>query len=229
MEHLRCWIRRHDVLIPVVFGLLAFGVPLTPFATSTLGYITVALAAIIAVYLGTITILKFSEGIRYVQNEGPHHYSRSEVGIRFFLVANFYLVLLSFAAILFLFNREPKPLAKYLLAWGVSHSSGHVVVDAEVLSPYSPRYKLAVLANRRTGLVDERDDMFIQKSKLFDIRGKHLKIVVPFDDQFTKSPGIVEFTILLVPHGVEMSQFSTLRQILALGAVDISSSAIHSE
>jgi hypothetical protein len=114
----------------------------------------------------------------------------------------------------------------YLDSWGLNFpfpnaTANKMELSGSVLMPYRINYRVAGACFRYHGTADILDATGLQKSGLYDIKDEALKIEMPWDSSFidTIKRGEVETScsLLLVPNGVTMDQFSTLRQAEAIG------------
>jgi hypothetical protein len=99
-----------------------------------------------------------------------------------------------------------------------------VTIDgACVLQTVDPGYQIAVIAYHFDRRIDERDIANLQKSMPRDIVNR------PFDVMFSVSEALIRerqagakgiiFSLLAIPEGVRMDQFSTIREAEALGVL----------
>lgn len=118
-------------------------------------------------------------------------------------------------------SRQPSQAAgSSIVLWG-NHpvqQRGFLIADTSQLQDKQANYKLAfveLLASMETNFVD----IPLQKSGLFDIAQPVVPMSMPLSPEFVAhlSDESAMFVLLLVPDGVEMSQFSTLRQAKGLG------------
>jgi hypothetical protein len=86
-------------------------------------------------------------------------------------------------------------------------------------------HHVAVVAFHSFGTTDVEDVRDLQKSSLFEIRDDYIKIVFPVNDTFmaevAKGYEGTAYTALLVPNGVRMGDFQSLREAHKLGVTDI--------
>lgn len=124
--------------------------------------------------------------------------------------------------------RNPEPLAGNVITrWGmVDHKEGHpyqfvIVVSGKYLQSYREEYQLDALCLHYDGTQDYVDAPGLQKSALYEIRDVEVEMIITADEAFVKDfkSGMkgTNYIAILVPKGVSMDQFSTLRQAFALG------------
>jgi hypothetical protein len=95
-----------------------------------------------------------------------------------------------------------------------------VKVHGSDFKQYAGTYKLAGLAFHYSGEGNILDLQKLQKSALYEIENQDMEIFIPLDQDFitTMQHAIgTNYRLLLVPSGVSMDQFSTLRQAALLG------------
>ncbi len=96
------------------------------------------------------------------------------------------------------------------------------IVNTASLTNRSASYQLAVVSFINTS--GDALDTPLQKSQLYDIIGDHVTAIVPWDPAFQQQLNAgyhPTSAALLVPKGLTMAQFSTLRQAIALGVIQI--------
>jgi hypothetical protein len=121
----------------------------------------------------------------------------------------------------------------YMTIWGPNSPPGQqptigglktllAVANGRTLTSYSANYKLAAIAFHYYGMSDVDDVSTLQKSNLYDIKDQEaINILIPVTDVFREEMAHAgwgtNYGLLLVPNGVSMDQFSTIRQAKALG------------
>jgi hypothetical protein len=122
-----------------------------------------------------------------------------------------------------------------VVLWGiVDHREGQpyrvqLVVDGGRILSHNPSfqsdYRLGLLCFRTDKTKDFRDIDRLQKSALYDVGDGAVHIVVTVDDAYVeewkRGARLTYYFLFLVPKGVGMSDFSTIRQAEALGAIQI--------
>lgn len=102
---------------------------------------------------------------------------------------------------------------------------GEIKTDGDYFGNYAEDYKLAgVIFLYHPNGVDPSDQPLLNKSGLYDIRPEHETLSIPWSDEYRqelirngpRGTG-TDYALLLVPKGVEMTQFDTLHQAKALG------------
>lgn len=114
-------------------------------------------------------------------------------------------------------HREGQPYQVQLVADGgriLSHNSS-----------FQSDYRLGLVCFRTDKTKDFRDIDRLQKSALYDVGDRAVHIVVTVDDvyveEWERGARLTYYFLFLVPRGVGMSDFSTIRQAEALGAIQI--------
>ena len=84
------------------------------------------------------------------------------------------------------------------------------------------RYKIAGVCYHYEGLGDVQDVQDLQKSELHDIVEGDIIIGIKLDQKFMNTwlqerKSNTNYVLVLVPNGINMNQFSTMRQAMALG------------
>lgn len=209
--------------IAAVFYLIAFAVPMTPIAGTTLGYILLFAALLLALGISAAMIWDASAGVRYVYIEDRHTYSKYEKRIRYSLVGMFLVIALLVPTVAYLaWNRPALVKQIYMTRWARDAANAYVTIDGRLLSAYSSQFKLAAVFFKWSGNPDFIDVEGLQKSNVYEIRHEAVRIVIALDQEFLKTrPGANNFVALLIPNALRMDQFSTLRQAYALGAIEI--------
>jgi hypothetical protein len=105
-------------------------------------------------------------------------------------------------------------------------SSSQLTVNGSALGGYDPKtYKLIGVCfhHKRTG--DVIDEPNISKSGLYEIEPREIHIMIPWNDQFITElvNGVTEtnYELLVVPAIVSPDSFSTIRQVVAMGAARV--------
>jgi hypothetical protein len=116
----------------------------------------------------------------------------------------------------------------------LAHGSGEpwrvqAIVEGKCLFPYRDTHRVAVIAFHTPGDREWLDIRDLQKSALYDIRDGEIPVVFNLTDNYVNElahgwRGATNYYPLLVPKGLGMDQFSTLRQALALGAIQLQGS-----
>jgi hypothetical protein len=140
-------------------------------------------------------------------------------------VMAFFLLLSLIFAIFGYFKSTNKELSYFGTYGGLNpHERGFIgaEVRGDLLFDYRNKFKVAVVAYKWDGLIDINDAPNLQKSNLFDITNNReirikIKMNEEFVDELRKGHLMTNYSILLVPNGVTMDQFTTLRQAKALG------------
>jgi len=119
-------------------------------------------------------------------------------------------------------DQEEEPYHGYLIRWGGGGREGYlaVVADGSRLLSYAPKFKIAAVAFHWIPLRDVADVTELQKSRLFDIKNAEIEIGIQTDNKFideTKRMRGTAYVLLLVPNGITMDEFVTLRQAYLLG------------
>lgn len=96
-------------------------------------------------------------------------------------------------------------------------ANSQVIVTGYPLGKYKSKYRIAAVMIKFQGKVDFTDSIPLAKSALYHISADQTRIIIHKDDEFLKLPGGTNYVALLVPEGVEMDSFRTLRQAYALG------------
>lgn len=117
-----------------------------------------------------------------------------------------------------------EPQNRIVTSWGRNGQGCTMDVDQRVLQRFRLEYKLATACLIYDGTQDLLDDPYMQVGGLYDI-DEHLfvkKLMAGFSQNFKeeytqKRSHSVYVALLLVPKGIEPSQFATLRQARALG------------
>jgi hypothetical protein len=123
--------------------------------------------------------------------------------------------------------------------WGlVNHEEGkphqvQLFADGKRILSYNPSfqsgYRLALICFRTDGTQDYLDIERLQKSALYDIQNTGMRIILIVDEEFVEEwkQGMrgTNYFLFLVPRGVEMNQFSTIRQAQALGTIQLAGRA----
>lgn len=117
-------------------------------------------------------------------------------------------------------------------AWGMdaqfvpSRPVMQMLVNQDGLAKYRAKYRMVAVAFHYYGDGDVKDTTGLQKSGLFDIGTGQQKILIRPGDEYTqallKGDHGTFYALLLVPNGITLAQFSTLREAQRLGALDIS-------
>jgi hypothetical protein len=98
---------------------------------------------------------------------------------------------------------------------------GQVKADGRLLQKYAKKYRVSAIAFHSFPPKDPYDAGGLQKSLLYDIRNADILIPIPFDAAFRDrlKHGAIQtnYGLLLVPNGVEMSDFDTTRQAANAG------------
>jgi hypothetical protein len=127
---------------------------------------------------------------------------------------------------LFIKSEEfPKDVA---VTWGLNDAvSGQVTIDGTRLQRYQGRFRIAAVGFHYSGSPDVIDVTGLQKSAMYEIvNTAQIRIIVPFDQVFLRDWTIgsargTNYRVLLVPVGINLEQFRTLREAYALGVKDI--------
>ena len=126
--------------------------------------------------------------------------------------------------------------ADFMRSWGAFGSNGEpwpkpnaaplliVIADGRGLQPYTHSHRLGAVAFHAIPPQDYMDNHNLQKSELHDIANDdEIQILIPAGEKFVSefSAGMrgTNYSVLLVPNGVNMSDFSTLRQAVAMGVI----------
>lgn len=137
---------------------------------------------------------------------------------------------------LFGYFEWPQPASlEYMVSWGIWGSpSGNgppipaervealrVVVQGLLLQQFKSSCKIAGVAFHYSGTTDIDDAQALQKSGLYDIYKGPITIRIPLDEQFRKSLIVgtwgTNYSLLLVPNGISIDRFATLREAKKLG------------
>ena len=118
--------------------------------------------------------------------------------------------------------QDDEPVKRYITEWGRSEIPDRVMIKTRGGYFRSKRssYRLAMVCFPYYGVGDPIDTV-VYKSDLRDIVEAEIEVTAQFPRSFL-APGIevkttINYVLLLVPNGVTMDQFSTLRQAIALG------------
>jgi len=120
------------------------------------------------------------------------------------------------------------PHYQYVFEWGVAAGSNDLKLgtNGQWFSSKSSGYKLAAIAFHYRGDLDVLDTSDLQKSALYDIVPGTVMMRIKTDDafrqRFKSGARVTNYVLLLVPHGVSMEQFSTLREAIAVGVIAVS-------
>jgi hypothetical protein len=116
------------------------------------------------------------------------------------------------------------PNKKLVIGWAEEGLSCSMQIDQNFLQRFRQDYKLATACLIYDGTQDILDDPYMQVGGLYDIDENRSikKLTAGFTPNFAqlyvqKNSVGVFVALLLVPKGIEPSQFSTLRQARALG------------
>lgn len=112
-----------------------------------------------------------------------------------------------------------------ILSWGLDgNETGFLVIDGTAVMDYADNYRLAAVIFHNPGY-DELDISSLSVSTLHDIGSSSpIKITVQLSDRYKQEARTMvgtDFAALLVPKTVMPTQFSTLRQARAMGAIVI--------
>jgi hypothetical protein len=128
-------------------------------------------------------------------------------------------------------EQTPVPVFNYIITWGpgqiasypgppvtatFEHIAGHL------LFRYRSRYKLVGVCFHANTIASDVRDRVLQKSVAYDIVDEPEALRIDLDEGFQKEELSVRgtsYALLLVPKNVSPSQFSTIRQAEAMGAV----------
>jgi len=95
--------------------------------------------------------------------------------------------------------------------------------DGDRLVPYKTKYRVSAIAYHDYGLVDPTEIRNLSKSSLYEISTGEIYMSFKINEQFREEARQgargTSYRILLVPHGVTMDQFDTLKQAKALGVL----------
>jgi hypothetical protein len=216
------WGTRHKVAIGIIAWLLAFGVPMTPWGNSFVGYGLIAAALLTALALLTVTIWRFSAGIRYQTISSGHSYSKHEKWIRYSLVGMFsFLCILSIAAALQLsgaLQTRPPEEMQYLKRWKTESGSAIAVVNTEPLLKFADSHNLLLIIRWADIEGTLEDHTTILKSRFFKITGKDVIVDVPITRAFMKfyKPAL-NFFLLLVPHKIIHDDITRVEDVTRQG------------
>lgn len=114
------------------------------------------------------------------------------------------------------------PQANLIGGWGSSPGSCWVLANSDKFWNYRDHYRLASGCLVWDGLEDILDAPYLQPSKLFDIRKGSINVTAQWGASFPKyieqthSVGLY-CSLMLVPIGINTSQFNTLREARNLG------------
>ncbi|MGA8212254.1 MAG: hypothetical protein WB799_01575 [Candidatus Sulfotelmatobacter sp.] len=102
-------------------------------------------------------------------------------------------------------------------SWGLEGQICDMTINGSALLPLRSDYKIAIGCFVFAGTEDILDAPNVQVSQLYDIRGDQILVRVPFSEAYQKyrdAHGAMgsHIALLLIPNGIEPSQFQTLRQ-----------------
>lgn len=105
----------------------------------------------------------------------------------------------------------------------VGETGSKVIVDGRMLTKWADDYRVMVVCFHYTGAVDADDVENLSKSQAFDITGGSINILIPWSSAFieevrTGRPG-TNYKILLIPLGLPITAFETLREAKKKGAM----------
>jgi pimeloyl-ACP methyl ester carboxylesterase len=144
--------------------------------------------------------------------------------------------------------KEPTPSTGvvYLKSWGMYDTAGvtttiippnppvltgntmsKVVAYGNLLDKYKGRYKIAAACFFWNGLQDVNDTKGISKSAAFDITDGDIAMAIPWNEEFLRKFKLgarqTTYLLLLLPTGLEPSQFDSARGAMNKGAVVLES------
>jgi hypothetical protein len=102
---------------------------------------------------------------------------------------------------------------------------GHELIKQSGINPKS--FRLAAVCYHNRGTIDTRDISDLQKSSLHDLRDEDVQMTIQlntkFMDEYLKQGWTnTNYVAIVVPNGVTMDQFSTMRQAFSLGVLSVS-------
>ena len=108
--------------------------------------------------------------------------------------------------------------------------SSHILVRGRLLNNFDKqKWKMVGVCfhSARTG--DMLDSPNISKSGKYEISDDDVYIKIPWNESFIEDlvggSSTTQYSLLMVPNGVDLEQFSTLRQAHALGAQEVAAKA----
>jgi hypothetical protein len=102
-------------------------------------------------------------------------------------------------------------------------AGSQVTIDGTLLKQFANKYRMVAVAFHYNGTGDYSDVTDICKSGLFDIGPRRIEIRISWNKKFLREmltgAKQTNYIVLLLPNGLDVDQFNSIRQALRLGGM----------